>query len=84
MNSIFEYLNKNLTNSDSTHTQVKTRLSILTVDAKLDIKYPSVKTSYWIRAKSKQDLSSSKTMGKSCRTATPVASQFNCETPIIY
>ena len=38
---------------------VDTRLSLLTVDGKLEIKYPSGKTSYWIRAESEQDLSPS-------------------------
>ena len=39
-NSIFEYINRELKNSDITHTLVDTRLSFLTVDGKLEIKYP--------------------------------------------
>ena len=59
-NSIFEYMNRELKNSDITHTRVETRLSLFTVDGKLVIKYPSGKTSYSIRAESEQDLSSFK------------------------
>ena len=51
---------------------VDTRLSLLTVDGKLEIKYPSGKTSYWIRAESEQDLSTSKTVGKSSTTSSPL------------
>ena len=82
-NSIFEYINRELRNSDITHTRVETRLSLLTIDVKLHIKYPSGKTSYWIRAESEQDLFSSKTVGNSFSMATLVASPLICETPII-
>ena len=58
---------------------VDTRLSFLTVDGKYEIKYPSGKTSYWIRAESEQDLSPSKTVGSSSTTPSP----RTCETPII-
>ena len=58
---------------------VETRLSLLTVDGKLEIKYPSGKTSYWIRAESEQDLSTSKTVGNSSTTSSPLT----CETPMI-
>ena len=58
---------------------VDTRLSLLTVDGKLEIKYPSGKTSYWIRAESEQDLSTSKTVGKSSTTSSPLI----CEMPMI-
>ena len=71
-NSIFEYINRELKNSDITHTLVDTRLSLLTVDGKLEIKYPSGKTSYWIRAESEQDLSPSKTVGNSSTTPSPL------------
>ena len=54
-----EYINRELKNSDITHTLADTSLSLLTVDEKLEIKYPSGKTSYWIRAESEQDLSPS-------------------------
>ena len=78
-NSIFEYINRELKNSDITHTLVDTILSLLTVDGKLEIKYPSGKTSYWIRAESEQDLSPSKTVGNSSTTSSPLI----CETPMI-
>ena len=55
----------------------------MTVDGKLMIKYPSEKTSYWIRAFSGQDLSSFKTVGNSSSTAAPVASPLICQMPII-
>ena len=77
LNSIFDYINKELRNSDITYTWVETRLSFLTVDGKLDITYPSGKISYWVRAESKQDLSSSKTV------ATLVVSPLICEMPIL-
>ena len=83
-NSIFEYINRELRNSDITQTLVETRLSLLTVDGKLEIKHPSGKTCYWVRAESEQDLCSSKTVGNSSSTATPVASPLTCETPIIF
>ena len=78
-NSIFEHMNRKLKNSDIAHTLVDTRLSLLTVDGKLEIKYPSGKTSYWIRTESEQDLSPSKTVGNSSTTSYPL----NCETPMI-
>ena len=53
-----------------THTRDEIRLSLLTVDGKLVTKYPSGKTSYWIRAESEQDLFSFKTVENSS-TATP-------------
>ena len=82
-NSIFEYINRELRNSDITHTLVKTRLSLLAAGRKLEIKYPFGKASYWIRAEFQQDLSSSKTVGNSSSAATPVVSPLICETPII-
>ena len=39
MNSIFEYLNKKLHNSNITSTLIDTSLSTLTIDGKLGIKY---------------------------------------------
>ena len=74
-----EYINRELKNSDITHTLADTSLSLLTVDEKLEIKYPSGKTSYWIRAESEQDLSTSKTVGSSSTTS----SRLICETPMI-
>ena len=65
-------------------TRVETRLYLLTVDGKLVIKYPSGKTSYWIRAESAQDLSWFNTVGNISSTATPVASPLTCDTPNIY
>ena len=49
LNSIFEYLNKELHNSNITSTLIDTRLSTLTIDGKLDIKYPLGKASYWVK-----------------------------------
>ena len=43
---IFEYLNKELHNSSITSTLVDTKLSILTIDGKVEIKYALGKTSY--------------------------------------
>ena len=60
---------------------VDTRLSLLTVDGKLEIKDPSGKMSYWIRAESEQDLSRSITVGNSSTTA---SSPLFCETPVIF
>ena len=39
MNYIFAYLNKELHNSSITFTLIDTRLSTLTIDRKLEIKY---------------------------------------------
>ena len=78
-NSIFECINRELKNFDITHTLVDTRLSLLTVNEKLEIKYPSGKTSYWIRAESEQDLSTSKTVGSSSTTS----SRLIFETPMV-
>ena len=49
MNYIFEYLNKELHNSSITSTLIDTKLSILTITGKLEIKYPLGKTSYWVK-----------------------------------
>ena len=43
-NSFTEYIFRELRNSDIKHSRVKIRLSLLTVDGKSDIKYPSRKT----------------------------------------
>ena len=77
--SIFDYINRELKNSDITDTLVDIRLSLLTVDGKLEIKYPSGKTSYWILAESEQDLSPSTTVGNSSTALSPLI----CETPMI-
>ena len=49
VNSIFEYLNKELHDSNITSTLIDTRLSTLTIDGKLEIKYPLGKASYWVK-----------------------------------
>ena len=49
VNSIFEYLNKELHNPNITSTFIDTRLSTLTIDGKLEIKYPLGKASYWVK-----------------------------------
>ena len=46
VNSIFEYLNKELHNSNITFTLTDTRLSNLTIDGKLEIKYPLGKATH--------------------------------------
>ena len=76
LNSIVEYINRELRNSNITHNRVETKLSLLTVGGKLDTKYRSGKTSYSIIAESDQDLSSAKTVEDSSSTAAPVASPF--------
>ena len=48
-NSIFEYINKELHNLNITSTIIDTRLSTLTIDGKLEIKYPLGKASYWVK-----------------------------------
>ena len=48
VNSIFEYLNKKLHNSNITFTLNDTRLSNLTIDGKLEIKCPLGKATYLV------------------------------------
>ena len=77
-NSIFGYLNKELHNSNITFTLTDTRLSNLTIDGKLEIKYPLGKASYWVKGNNALE---------SCKSKTPTSSQslpslFVYETPI--
>ena len=68
MNSIFDYLNKELHNSNITSALIDTSLSTLTIDEKLEIKYPYA-------------LESSKSKTPPSSPSLPTA--LNCETPII-
>ena len=68
MNSIFEYLNKELHNLNITVRLIDTSLSTLTIDRKLEIKYPYALES----CKSKTPTSSP-----------PLRTPLNYETPII-
>ena len=60
MNHIFECL-KELHNSSITSTLTDSKLSILTIDRKLEIKYPLGKTPYWVKGNNAQESSKSKT-----------------------
>ena len=79
VNSIFEYLNKELHNSNITPILIDTRLSTLTIDGKLEIKYPLGKASNWV--KSNNALGSSKSKTPTWSPSLP--SSLNYETPII-
>ena len=61
MNSIFEYLNRELHNSNITSILIDTRLSTLTIDGKLEIKYPLGKAAYWITGNNALESCKSKT-----------------------
>ena len=61
VNSIFEYLNKELHNSNITPILIDTRLSTLTIDGKLEIKYPLGKASNWVKSNNALASSKSKT-----------------------
>ena len=62
VNSIFEYLNKELRNSNISSTLVDARLSTLTIARKLEIKYPSGKISYWVKGNNVLESCKSKTL----------------------
>ena len=68
MNSIFEHRNKELHNSNITSPLIDTRLSILTIDGKLEIKYP-------------YGLESGESITSTSLQSLPT--QLNYETPII-
>ena len=79
MCSIFEYLNKELHNSDITSILIDTRLSTLPIDGKIEIKYSLGKASYWVNGNN---------VLESCKSITPTSSPslpspLNYETPII-
>ena len=79
MNSIFEYLNKELHNSNITFTLTDTRLSNLTIDGKLEIKYPLGKATYLVKDNNALECRKSKTPASSPSLFSP----RNYETPII-
>ena len=61
------------------HMSIDTRLSTLTIDGKLEIKYPLGKASYWVKGNK---------VLESCKSKTPTSSPsllspLNHETPII-
>ena len=70
MNYIFEYLNKELHNSSITSTLIDTRLSTLTIDGKLEIKYPLGKTSSWVKGNNALESCNSKTLENKPKTPT--------------
>ena len=78
VNSIFEYLNKELHNSNITFTLTDTRLSNLTIDGKLEIKYPLGKATYLVKDNNALESRKSKTPASSPSLFSP----RNYETPI--
>ena len=75
LNSVFEYLNKELHNSNITFT----RLSTVTINGKLEIKYLLGKADYWVKGNNALE---------SCKSKTPTSSpslpfRFQYETPLI-
>ena len=67
VNSIFECLNKELHNTDITSTLIDSRLSTLTINEKLDIKYPIGKALYWVKDNNAL---------QSCKSETPTSSRY--------
>ena len=61
LNSVFEYLNKELHNSNITFT----RLSTVTINGKLEIKYLLGKADYWVKGNNALE---------SCKSKTPTSS----------
>ena len=70
VNSIFEYLSKELHNSNTNSTLIGTRLSALTIDGKLEIKYPLRKASYWVKGNNTLESWKSKTLENNSKTPT--------------
>ena len=64
----FDYLNKELHNSSITSTLIDTKLSILTIDGKLEIKYPLGKTSYLVKGNNALESGKSKTLENNPKT----------------
>ena len=79
VSSIFEYLKKDLHNSNITSILIDARLSTLTVDGKLEIKYPLGKATYWV--KDNNALASCKSNSPMSSPSLP--SPLNSETPVI-
>ena len=69
MNRIFECL-KELHNSSITSTLTDSKLSILTIDRKLETKYPLGKTPYWVKGNNALESSKSKTLENNPKTPT--------------
>ena len=70
MSYIFEYLKKDLHNSSITSMLIDTRLSTLTINGKLETKYPSGKTSYWVKDNNALEICKSKTLENNPKTPT--------------
>ena len=79
VNSIFEHLSKELHNSNITSTPTDTRLSNLTIDGKLAIKYSLGKASYWVKDNNVLESFKSKRPTSSLSLPSPL----NYETPLI-
>ena len=73
------YLNKELHNSNITSTFIDTRLRTLTIDRKLEIKYPLGKACYWVKGNNALESCKYKTLTSSPSLPSPL----NYETPII-
>ena len=65
-----EYLNKELYNSNITSTFIDSRLSISTIDVKVQIKYPFGKTSYWVKGNKALETCKSKILENNSKTLT--------------
>ena len=59
------YLNKELHNSNITSTPIDTKLSTLSIDEKLEIKYPLGKPCYWVKGNNALKFCKSKTITSS-------------------
>ena len=59
---VLSYLNKELHNSNITSTFIDTRLSTLTIDGKLEIKYPLGKACYLVKGNNALEFCKSKTL----------------------
>ena len=86
MNYIFEYLNKELHNSNINSTVIDTRLSTLTTNRKLENKYPLGKTSYCVKGNNTLESCKSKTLENNPKMPTyspSLHSPLVYKTPII-
>ena len=81
MNYIFDYLNKQLHNSNITSTLIDIKLSILTIDGKLEIKYPLGKISYRVKGNNALESGKSKTLENNPKTPTYSPSLHS---PLVY
>ena len=70
VNSIFEHLNKELYNSNINSTLTDTRLITLSINGKLEIKYPLEKASCWVKSNNVLESCKSKTLENNPKTPT--------------